>query len=104
MSLSNPQNLKEWIDHILSEIPEQDLLHQASVIASQKFQDTLEEEGYAPSDLLTLYRTMALRMKRTGIRVPRQISGTSVDYASLLEQAQLEKQLEGSLIDDEDLD
>jgi|11_taG_2_1085331.scaffolds.fasta_scaffold77524_1 hypothetical protein len=103
MSLSNPKNLKEWVDHILSEIPEQDLLHQASVIASQKFQDSLEEEGYVSSDLLTIYRTMALRMKRTGVRVPRQIAGTSVDYASLLEQAQLEKQLESSLIDDGDL-
>lgn len=104
MSLSNPQNIKEWVDHILSEIPEQDLLHQARVIASQKFQDSLEEEGYAPSDLLTIYRTMALRMKRTDIRVPRQISGTSVDYASLLEQAHLEKQLGASLVDEEDLD
>lgn len=101
MSISNPQNLKEWVDHILSEIPEMDLLHQAKVIASQKFQQTLEAEGYHPSDLLTIYRTMALRMKRTGIRIPSQISGTSVDYASLLEQAQFMDQIESDPDDEE---
>ena len=102
MSISNPQTLKEWCDHILSEIPEQDLLHQARVIASQKFQQTLEAEGYHPSDLLTIYRTMALRMKRTGIRVPGQISGTSVDYASLLEQAKFISEMEDTVpVEDE---
>jgi hypothetical protein len=103
MSISNPQNLKEWCDHILSEIPEQDLLHQAKVIASQKFQQTLESEGYHPSDLLTIYRTMALRMKRTGIRVPHQISGTSVNYASLIEQAKFLSEMKDAVPEEDEL-
>ena len=46
---------------------------------------------------------MALRMKRTGIRVPHQISGTSVNYASLIEQAKFLSEMKDAVPEEDEL-
>ena len=83
MSRQKPENVEEWVDHILNVIHVDDLLHQARVIATATFQRRLEEEGYDGADLLAIYRAVALRFVREKIRLPSEISGSSVNYLEL---------------------
>lgn len=83
MSKTNPKNVSEWVSFIGEEIPREDLLHQARVIASPTFQTRMEEEGYAASDLLAMYRAVSLRFLKEKMRLPGEMSGTSVNYQEL---------------------
>lgn len=83
MSREKPENIDEWVDYVLNVVHVDDLLNQATNIASPTFQRRMEEEGVEPSDLLTIYRSVALRFMREGLRIPSEISGSSVNYLEL---------------------
>ena len=85
MSIDNPTNIEEWKDYIAKVIPVEQLLHQALIIAKPSFASMLEGEGYNPSDLLVIYRAVALRMLKEDIRIPSELEGSNVNYLELVQ-------------------
>jgi len=83
MSRERPENIEEWVDHIMNVIHVDDVLSKALNIAKPSFQKMMESEGYSASDILTIYRAVALRMVKSKIRLPSEISGSSVNYLEL---------------------
>ena len=73
----------QWVNHILNEIPNEELLNKARIIASVSFQEKMEDEGFNGGDLLSMYRAVALRFKREGFRIPSVMNGTSVNYLEI---------------------
>jgi len=83
MSREKPENIDEWVDHVLEVIHVDDLLGKALNIATPAFERMMEAEGYTPSEILTIYRAVALRFSKEGMRIPSEISGSSVNYLEL---------------------
>ena len=78
-----PENLQEWIDFILNEIPMEELIFQAQAIGAIAFQNQLQQEGYTGEDLLAIYRAVALRFTREDFRIPSQMDECIVDYQEI---------------------
>ena len=83
MSLESPKNIEEWKGYIANVLPTDDLLHQAIIMAKQSFADMMLDEGYNASDLLVIYRSIALRFLKEGLRIPSEIEGSNVNYLEL---------------------
>ena len=45
MSIEKPKSCNEWVQHILNVIKDEDLLHQAKIIASPSFETRMLNEG-----------------------------------------------------------
>ena len=41
------------------------------------------KDGLTAGDLLSIYRAVALRFKKSGFRMPSKMSGTSVNYLEI---------------------
>tara|TARA_B100001094_G_C17613972_1_gene522607 strand:- start:33 stop:314 length:282 start_codon:yes stop_codon:yes gene_type:complete len=83
MSIEKPKNCNEWVQYVLNVIKDEDLLHQAKIIASPSFEDKMYKDGLTAGDLLSIYRAVALRFKKSGFRMPSKMSGTSVNYLEI---------------------